>query len=67
MGMAIQAQTFPFEDFKHLEEWMVSQSWKWQREQKGIISIRYVVNNHGDRKSPKDPLRNGLFMAYKWG
>ena len=30
-----------------------------------------VVNNHGDRKSPKDrvvgPLPNGLFMAYKWG
>ena len=27
-----------------------------------------VVNNHGDRKSPKDrvvgPLPNGLFMAY---
>ena len=43
MGMAIQAQTFPFEDFKHLEEWMVSQSWKWQREQKGIISIRMIL------------------------
>ena len=30
-----------------------------------------VVNNHGDRKSPKDrvvgPLPNGLSMAYKWG
>ena len=29
-----------------------------------------MVNNHGDRKSPKDrgvPLRNGRFMAYKWG
>ena len=30
----------------------------------------YVVNNHGDRKSPKDrvvgPLPSGLFMAYKW-
>ena len=31
----------------------------------------WMVNNHGDRKSPKDrvvgPLPNGLFMAYKWG
>ena len=29
----------------------------------------YVVNNHSDRKSPKDgviPFPNGLFMAYKW-
>ena len=29
-----------------------------------------MVNNHGDRKSPKDrviPLPNGRFMAYKWG
>ena len=29
-----------------------------------------MVNNHGDRKSPKDrvvPLTNCLFMAYKWG
>ena len=28
-----------------------------------------MVNNHGDRKSPKDrvtPLPNGRFMAYKW-
>ena len=30
-----------------------------------------MVNNPGDRKSPKDrvvgPLPNGLFTAYKWG
>ena len=29
-----------------------------------------MVNNHGDRKSPKDrviPLPNGRFIAYKWG
>ena len=30
-----------------------------------------MVNNHGDRKFPKDrvmgPLPNGRFMAYKWG
>ena len=29
-----------------------------------------MVNNHGDRKSPKDrviPFPNGLFMAPKWG
>ncbi len=29
-----------------------------------------MVDNHGDRKSPKDqvvPLPNGGFMAYKWG
>ena len=29
-----------------------------------------MVNNHGDRKSPKDRVGlviNGLFMAYKWG
>ena len=31
----------------------------------------YVVNKHGDRKSPRPgvvgPLTNGPFMAYKWG
>ncbi len=37
----------------------------------GSSHLGYVVNNHGDRKSPKDrvvgPLPNGLLMAYKWG
>ena len=36
-----------------------------------IPGLGYVVNDHGDRKSPKDrvvgPLPNGRFMAYKWG
>ena len=36
-----------------------------------IPGLGYVVNNHGDRKSPKDrfvgPLPNGLFMSSKWG
>ena len=30
-----------------------------------------IINNHDDRKSPKDrvvgPFPNGRFMAYKWG
>ena len=30
-----------------------------------------MVDNHGDRKSPKDPVvgpfPNGRFIAYKWG
>jgi len=39
-------------------------------EAKTIPGLGYVANNHGDRKSPKDPvvgpLPNGLFMAYRW-
>ena len=35
------------------------------------MTDRYVVNDHGDCKSPKDrvvgPLPIGLFMASKWG
>ena len=37
----------------------------------GSFQLGYVVNNHRDRKSPKDrvvgPFPNGRFMAYKWG
>ena len=35
-----------------------------------IPGLGYVVNNHGDRKSPIPgviPLPNDLFMVYKWG
>ena len=51
---------------------------KFSRQQKrtvlgGSSQLGYVVNNHGDRKSPKDqvvgPLPNGLLLygGHKWG
>ena len=51
--------------------WMILGLAKWLLGGWAPMTDRYVVNNHGDRKSPKDrvvgPLTNGHFTACRWG